>query len=95
MADKRTLAKRDAQVRAVNEMIVRSRAIIEDENKSKNPRKEDDVLLKNIKLKKLSIDKLNEDIVNVIEEDRIDEEIQRSSEFDIKIDTEISPWEVM
>ena len=57
MADKRTLAKRDAQVRAVNEMIVRSRAIIEDENKSKNPRKEVDVLLKNIKLKKISIDK--------------------------------------
>ena len=90
MADKRTLAKRDAQVRAVNEMIVRSRAIIEDENKSKNPRKEVDVLLKNIKLKKISIDKLNEDIMNVIEEDRIDEEIQRSSEFHIKIDTEIS-----
>ena len=90
MADKRTLAKRDAQVRAVNEMIVRSRAIIEDENKSKNPRKEVDVLLKNIKLKRISIDKLNEDIVNVIEEDRIDGEVQRSSEFDIKIDTEIS-----
>ena len=90
MVDKRTLAKCDAQVRAVNEMIVRSRAIIEDENKSKNPRKEVNVLLKNIKLKKISIDKLNEDIVNVIEEDRIDEEIQRSSEFDIKIDTEIS-----
>ena len=90
MADKRTLAKRDAQLRAVNQMIVRSRAIIEDENKSKNPRKEVDVLLKNIKLKKISIYKLNEDIVNVIEEDRIDEEIRRSSEFDIKIDTEIS-----
>ena len=70
MADIRTLAKRDAQMRAVNEMIVRSRAIIEDENKSKNPRKEVYVLLKNIKLKKISINKLNEDIVNVIEEDR-------------------------
>ena len=90
MADSRTLTKRDAKLRMLNVMIKKSREIMEDESISKDPQREVAALLKNIMYKKVMLDELNEDIVNTIEEEKIDEEIMRTSEFDVTIDTEVS-----
>ena len=73
----------------IHEMVLKGRGIIEDENKSTNSQKEIIALVKNIRYKKLSIDALNEDIVNTVPEENMDEEMQRSTDLDIKIDTEL------
>ena len=66
-------------------MIKKSRDVMEDEYISKDPQREVAALLKNIKHKKGMLDELNEDLVNTIEE-KIDEEIMRTSEFNVTID---------
>ena len=53
-----------------------------DFDKSRNPKKELAVLLKNIQIKKLSIDELNENILNVIDPEDIESEMEQSSEID-------------
>lgn len=89
MADRRTVAKRDGQVKLSKGMISKGNEIMNDFDKSRNPTKELSVLLKNIRSKKLSIEELNENILNTIEPDDIEEEMEQSSEFGLFADTEI------
>ena len=94
MADiKRTLTKRDAQVKIIHEYIKKGNAILDAEENVRAIR-DLEVLTKNIKSKKDYIDRLNEEIINVSEENEIEKEIQLSSELDLLVDTEISRWEV-
>ena len=46
-------------------------------------------LLKNIRIKKSSIDELNEGILNTVEEDKMEDEMTLSTDLDIMIDTEM------
>ena len=55
MADRRTVAKRDGQVKLIKGMISKGNEIMNDLDESRNPPKELSVLLKNIRSKKLSI----------------------------------------
>ena len=94
MADiKRTLTKRDAQVKIIHEYIKKGNASLDAEENVRAIR-DLEVLTKNIKSKKGYIDRLNEEIINVIEENEIEKEIQLSSELDLLVDTEISRWKV-
>ena len=87
MADiKRTLTKRDAQVKIIHEYIKKGNAILDAEENVRAIR-DLEVLTKNIKSKKDYIDRLNEEIINVIEENEIEKEIQLSSELDLLVDT--------
>ena len=89
MADKRTVAKRNGQVKLLQAMITKGQGIMADLGSSRNPKKELAALLKNIQTKKLSIDELNENILNSIEPKEIEEEMDKSSVVDLTTDTEI------
>ena len=66
MADKRTLVKRDGQVKLIKSLVSKGQEIIDDETRSRNPQKEIIALVKNIRNKKISIDELNENILNAV-----------------------------
>ena len=89
MASKRSIAKRNGQMKQIKGLVIKSKEILEDEHKSINAQKEIIALLKNIRIKKVCIDELNEEILNAIEEEQIDDEIKQSTDLDIFIDTEL------
>ena len=89
MADRRTLVKRDGQMKLIKEMVNKGRSIVEGEGRSKNPEKEIIALVKNIRSKKISIDELNEMILNTVEVEKMEDEMRESMELDIMIDTDL------
>ena len=89
MADRRTVTKRDGQVKLIKDMMVKGRDILEDESRSKNPQRELVALIKNIKSKKMSIDELSENILNTVEEEKMEDEMRQSTELDLMIDTDL------
>ena len=89
MADKRTLTKRNGQIKLMKIMIEKGQEIIGNEELSRNPVKELSALVKNIRLKKTSIDELSEVILNTIDEEEMDEEMKQSSDLDVYVDTEL------
>ena len=89
MADKRTLTKRNGQIKLLKTMIEKGQEIIGNEELSRNPVKELSALVKNIRLKKTSIDELSEVILNTIDEEEMDEEMKHSSDLDVYVDTEL------
>ena len=88
MADHRTLTKRNGQRKVLESLIERASTIVEG-GSSRCPEKELAALVKNIKLKKDSIDALNEQILDAIAEEEIDDELKSSSELDLIVDTEL------
>ena len=88
MADRRTLTKRNGQRKVLESLIERASTIVEG-GSSRCPEKELAALVKNIKLKKDSIDALNEQILDAITEEEIDDELKTSSELDLLVDTEL------
>ncbi len=89
MADQRTLTKRNGQIKLVKTMIKKGQAILGNEELNRNRVKELSVLVKNIRLKKTSIDELSEVILNTIDEEEMDEEMKQSSDLDVYVDTEL------
>ena len=89
MADKRTLAKRNGKVKLVRSMITKGQGIMAGSETSRNPKKEIAVLMKNVQSKKISIDELNENILNAVEPEEIEKELEDSTNLDLLIDTEI------
>ena len=89
MADKRTLTKRNGQIKLMKTMIEKGQEIVGNEELSRNPVKELSALVKNIRLKKTSIDELSEVILNTIAEEEMDEEMKQSSDLDVYVDTEL------
>ena len=87
MADKRTLVKRDGQVKLIKSLVSKGQGIIDDEARSRNPQKEIIALVKNIRNKKISIDELNENILNAVAVEEMDEEMRQSTDLDIMVDT--------
>ena len=80
MADKKTLAKRDAHIRTVKTLIGKINDMEENENINE---KELNAVLKTLRLKQT----LNEDIINIVEEEKILDETERSTDFNIEIDS--------
>ena len=70
-------------------MIEKGQEIVDNEELSRNPVKELSALVKNIRLKKTSIDELSEVILNTIAEEEMDEEMKQSSDLDVYVDTEL------
>ena len=70
-------------------MIEKGQEIVGNEELSRNPVKELSALVKNIRLKKTSIDELSEVILNTIAEEEMDEEMKQSSDLDVYVDTEL------
>ena len=65
MADKRTIAKRDAQVKIVNDMINKGKDLMNaNTNNDNESNSKLAMIVKNIKIKRDHIDKLNEVIVS-------------------------------
>ena len=89
MADRRTLLKRDGQVKLIKEMVTKGRSIVEDDSRAKKPKKEIIALVKNVRSKKISIDELNENILNTVEEEAMEDEMRQSTELDVMIDTDL------
>ena len=89
MADSRTIRKRDGQVKTITDLVAKGRNIMEDSGRSRNPVKEMLAVVKNIRHKKVSIDELNEEILNFVDEELIGVEIATSSDLDVFIDTEL------
>ena len=89
MAAKRTVVKRDGQVKLIIEMMDKSRQIVEDPTRSRNPEKELMVLMKNIRHKKTSVDELNEIILNAIDEEEMDGQMRTANDLDLRVDTEL------
>ena len=83
MADKITLAKRDAHIRTVKTLIGKINDMEENDNINE---KELNAVLKTLRLKQSSINDLNEDI-NTVEEEKILDETERSTDFNIGIDS--------
>ena len=87
---KRTLAKRQAQVKIVHEMMKKGQHILLDEGKEDSTKRNElNVIANNIRIKKDLITKLNEIIFDEIDEENIENGIRSSSEFDLCIDTEV------
>ena len=93
MADKRTLVKRDGQVKLIKSLVSKGQEIIDDETRSRNPQKEIIALVRNIRNKKTSIDELNENILNAVAVEEMDEEMRQSTDLDIMVDTELEVLE--
>ena len=75
---KRTLAKRQAQVKIVHHMMKKGKNILLHEGKEEaTKRNELDVIVNNIRIKKDLITKLNEIIIDEIDEENIENEIRR------------------
>ena len=89
MADSRTVRKRDGQVKTITDFVAKGHNIIENSERSRNPAKEVLALVKNIRQKKISVDELNEEILNFVDEEQIATEITTSSDLDVFIDTEL------
>ena len=89
MADKRTLAKRNGQVKLVRSMIMKGQGVMAGNETSRDPRKEIAVLMKNVQTKKISIDELNENILNTVEPEEMEKELEDSTDLDLLVDTEI------
>ena len=62
--DKRSILKRNGQAKVLRGMLDRGQEIMADAVSSRNPSKEMSALLKNIQAKKISIEELNENILN-------------------------------
>ena len=89
MADKRMTTKRDSHYKIIINMVEKGRTLMAKAELSKSEENELKVLIKNIKIKKEYIDKLNEMIVDAIDEQEIEKEIEKSSEVDLLVDTEL------
>ncbi len=89
MADKRTLAKRNGQVKLVRALVTKGQGIMAGNEGSRDPKKEIAVLMKNVRTKKISIDELNENILNSVEPEEMEKEMEDSTDLDLLIDTEI------
>ena len=83
MADKRTPTKRDGQIRTVKGMIEKIEDMVTNDNVIE---KEFTAILKNVRIKQASINALNETVIDTIEEERIEGEIQRTTDFNIQIE---------
>ena len=88
MANRRTLTKRDGQMKLLNEMIIKGQEILDGESENQKSKKEVVVLLKNIRAEKTLIDGLNEDILNTIEEEKMDDEMRKATDLDLNVDTQ-------
>ena len=84
MADKRTLTKRDAHIRTVKTLIGKINSMVENDTISE---KEFNAVLKTLRLKQNSINDLNETIINTVEDEKILDETERSTDFNIEIDS--------
>ena len=74
MASKRTLIKREAQIKTLNYLLEKAKLkVVEDSNEYIDD--ELRVLLQNILAKRKVVDKLNEEIIDTIDEEKITEEI--------------------
>ena len=90
MADKRTLTKRNGQIKLMKIMLEKGQEIVDNAELSRNPVKELSALVKNIQSKKTSIDELSEVILNTIEEEEMEDEMKQSSDLDVYVDMELA-----
>ena len=100
MSSRRTAARRDAETKVVMGLIEKAKNIMIGNSRSNDAIDPDDatigeitVLLQNVKLKKEVVVGLNEELINEISDDKFGEEIEKSSEMDLKIDSGIYAME--
>ena len=75
------------------EMINKSQELIDGEVKNQKSKKDAVVLLKNIRMKKTLIDNLNDDILDTIEEEKMDDEMRKATDLDLNVDTQVEMLE--
>ena len=80
-------------MKLLNEMIIKGQEILDGESENQKSKKEVVVLLKNIRAKKTLIDGLNEDILNTIEEEKMDDEMWKATDLDLNVDTQVEMLE--
>ena len=100
MSSRRTAARRDAETKVVMGLIEKAKNIMIGNSRSNDAIDPDDatigeitVLLQNVKLKKEVVVGLNEELINEISDEKFGEEIEKSSEMDLKIDSGIYAME--